>query len=231
MNIRSRLSRQHALTLIEVLALLAVIGILAALLLPPLAKTNRRSSRVNCVNNLKQVGLAARMWSNDHKERFPWNVSIEEGGTKEFQNSPEVFRHLVALSNELASPKVMRCPDDKNRVAAKSFFAETPVINRNISYFVAFDADETKPNRLLSGDRNISGGTTNGHLFIYSTNANPGWDTNIHSFRGNVALSDGSVQQFTSELLARQVQAAFATMTNAEMRFAIPRLPGEFSKP
>lgn len=227
MKLCSRQTRRQALTLIEVLALLAVIGLLAVLMLPSLAKTNRRSSRVNCVNNLKQVGLAARMWSNDHKERFPWSVSTEEGGTKEFQNSPEVFRHFAVLSNELASLKVLRCPDDINRVAAQSSFAETPIINRNISYFVAFDADETKPNRLLSGDRNISGGTTNEHLFIYLTNANPGWDTNIHNLRGNVSLSDASVQQFTSTGLVRQVQAAFATMTNTEMRLAIPRVPGE----
>jgi competence protein ComGC len=226
MNIRSRLSRRQALTLIEALALLAVIVLLVALILPMFAKGRVRSGPP-CVSMLKQVGLAARMWSNDHNERFPWMVSANEGGTKEFQSSPEVFRHFVVMSNEMSSPWVLRCPYDTARTRANSFSAGEPVANKNISYFVGLDADEHHPQRILSGDRNLTGGTTNGHLLIYSTNSNPGWGTNIHNLHGNIALSDGSVQQFNSESLARQVQAAFATMTNAEMRLAIPRVPGE----
>lgn len=168
------------------------------------------------------------MWSNDHNDRFPWMVATNEGGTKEFRASPEVFRHFVVMSNELASPKVLCCPTDSGRIRAISFALGGALANKNISYIVGLDADERIRERFLSGDRNLTGGTTNGTLLVYSTNSIPGWDTNLHNLQGNIAYSDGSVQQLTNAGLARQVQAALATLTNAtELRLAIPRVAGE----
>jgi hypothetical protein len=92
-----------------------VILILPAMLLPALAKAKGKAQSINCVNNLRQIGLAARMYANDHRETFP--------------------QDFLSMSNELANPRILACPSDNTKTKASDWSSVTP---QNISYEILF---------------------------------------------------------------------------------------------
>jgi len=126
---------KQAFTLIELLVVIAIIAILAAMLLPALAAAKRKAQKINCVNNLKQVGLAGRIWEGDNNDHYPQAVTAAQGGAQDYcshggNNSPipvvtPVLTYnpgmvYLVMSNELSTPKILFCPADLIHAAGYS---------------------------------------------------------------------------------------------------------------
>jgi prepilin-type N-terminal cleavage/methylation domain-containing protein len=219
---------KKAFTLIELLVVIAIIAILAAMLLPALAAAKKKAQKINCVNNLKQVSLAFRVWSGDNGDKYPMTVSPTMGGPTNYSGNANIFNStwttteyqkaafavFQVMSNELSTPKIVVCPSDGVRSANTNFnYTGGTFGNSSVSYFVGRDATESNPQMILAGDRNLATiatattySYTNGNAVVFGTNGASSaavcWAANVqHDKSGNVALTDGSAQQLSSSAL------------------------------
>jgi competence protein ComGC len=142
----------RALSLNEVLIVLTLIGVVGLVILPMFAKPKSKGHPKSCVNDLKQIGLAFRIYANDNNDLYPMQVAEAEGGAKEAVERGELFRIFLVMSNELSVPRTVICSADQ-RSAATNW---ATLRSSNISYFVGLDATDTRPNMIWSGDRDIA---------------------------------------------------------------------------
>ena len=169
--------REAAFTSTELTVVIVCLAVVAFFVLLPARPTGKaKSSRINCVNNLKNVGLAWRIYATDNEDSYPWlrahtnrpaclttNFATIPGTT--LLPSQGVAAIFALVTNELSTPKILQCPSDTTRVRLKtnSFAflmapAQAPVRDRAISYFIGLSAMEEAPQSILGGDRNLAGG-------------------------------------------------------------------------
>jgi len=121
------MKRRQAFTLIELLVVIAIVAILAALLLPALARGKEKGRTAACLSNLHQLGVALQVYIDENNNRLPY--MYDKGTNATVTNSYPAVDQV--LSNQLGSVKVLKCPSDRQNVYEQtgSSYSWNPVLN------------------------------------------------------------------------------------------------------
>ena len=191
------------MTLLEALCVLSVIFMMLGMLLPALGRSPRKSPAIRCLNNLKNIGLAFRIYATDHQDRFPMASAFTNGAVNEARVRP-CHNYYRALSNELSDRRLMICPGSKKKPAASFSTLE----GANLTYFAGLVENPDDPALILAGDTHllIRGVPARAGVVNLTGALNVEWDPKykIHAGYGYFVRADGSAQSLTAPRLRDQ---------------------------
>lgn len=212
----------------ELAVVLAIIVLLGVMLAPAVKRAQQKAWRIECIGRIEAMGIAYRLWAADHGGHAPYQTSITNGGWSELLRDSNAgqycWTNFAILKDDMGeAPQIVICPADERKPASNFIVkGSTNDIgnaafkdNTTVSYFVGVTANDTYPQSIVGGDRNLGPGLVPDPNYGYSpadgkgkdvvlfTNSPVTWSLTMHSRRivgsaGNILLGDGSAQQVSS---------------------------------
>jgi len=204
-----RSTRKKGFTLIELLVVIAIIAILAAMLLPALGKAKEKAKRTQCMNQVRQIGIATMMYSDDNNGKLPPQHRVVDFASPAatFNLWQGLVPYLGGQLNNATKVQILACPSAKNSptspptaVSETSYRANQLVLDRKLtgiprpSDVVFIQEGQLRESVFITEPEwqnwtTFDGFYTQWHTFIDATKTE--MFSNIHSEGGNLIFTDG----------------------------------------